>query len=516
MITCVRRGPPRRRAELAAVPSVLLALALAVTSGCTEDAPGDGGADGAGAGGAGGSAGGGGEGGGGGGAGQGGSGGTCGPESCNGVDDDCDGVPDNGLGELHCTGALCDFTRAACVDGRRATCAFSAFENCTDGIDDDCDAFTDCEDSDCLDMWRVEAGEYYGADGVRTSSGFAVVAARRGGEDISDTMLWLIDPERRWSVTSKLDEGAGTTWAADWVRPRILKAPDGFVVAATRYPNTEQPSVRLLTVDEQGRTRSAETLPSPPTEGVVLKAAFPSSDGAGLVLLVVGAPLDGSFPTGRYFIGYFRWDGTRRTEWMEVPHTSTVFFPRLAADGAGDILVWGQVRGANFDLFLSELSPEAGAGPPIRVGVTPRSTTDGLIDVAGLPGMGFVLAFEDAEPFVPENGVTLAVFDRTGTVISKGQPFGQPGSALRFLRVNEILWLFMAGQANRTLFAPIASDGSPAEAARLTRYATPQGILGAATTVSSPLTVVFGQGAVFGPGQGTVFAVLDNVCLESF
>ena len=510
MATLPTTVPLRLKAKLLAVTVGLPLLVLVAMTSCTPNSSRDRASATAGAaGGGGGSAG-----AGGGAGGDAGSGGSCHPEVCNGRDDDCDGTPDNGLGSISCNGPLCDFTREACVDGHATTCAFSSFENCTDGIDDDCDGLADCEDSDCIDMWRIEAGEYYGADAAQTASGFAIVASPRSGEDVSDTVLWLVDVERRSSVRVRLDEGAGTTLAADWVRPRIVRAPNGFVVAATRYSNSEAGSIRFLVVDESGRARSAATLPGPPTDGAFMSAAVPSSDGAGVLLLVSGVPVDGSFPTGQYYVSFIAWDGTSRTDWLAVPHTDTLFFPRFAADEAGDILLWGQVSGANFDLFFSALSPGNGAGPATPIGAKARSTSSDFIDAAGTFGTGFLLAFTDIEPSVPENGVTVVAFDRTGAVRSKSQPFGQPNAALRFLRVEDVLWLFTSGPANRTLFAPIASDGSLVESATLTRAATPQGILGAAATPTSALTLLFGQGAVFGLGQGTLFGVLDNICVD--
>ena len=74
---------------------------------------------------------------------------------CNGLDEDCDGVADNnyvpvettcGVGECASTGLI------ECVDGAtNDTCTPGApvTEICDDGLDNDCDGFSDAADSDC-------------------------------------------------------------------------------------------------------------------------------------------------------------------------------------------------------------------------------------------------------------------------------------------------------------------------------------------------------------------------------
>jgi hypothetical protein len=74
---------------------------------------------------------------------------TCTPgpasaESCNGIDDDCDGMVDQGLGTLTCGMGLCTNTVPACVGGMMQTCTPlpGTAETCN-GMDDDCDGTTD-------------------------------------------------------------------------------------------------------------------------------------------------------------------------------------------------------------------------------------------------------------------------------------------------------------------------------------------------------------------------------------
>jgi hypothetical protein len=74
---------------------------------------------------------------------------TCTPgtptsETCNGMDDDCDGVVDNGLGTISCGQGACARTVQACVDGQPQTCTpgMPTAETCN-GVDDDCDGMVD-------------------------------------------------------------------------------------------------------------------------------------------------------------------------------------------------------------------------------------------------------------------------------------------------------------------------------------------------------------------------------------
>lgn len=70
--------------------------------------------------------------------------GQCGPEVCDGQDNDCNGQIDDGLGTISCGVGACARTVEACVNGAPQACTpgSPAAEVCN-GIDDDCNGEVD-------------------------------------------------------------------------------------------------------------------------------------------------------------------------------------------------------------------------------------------------------------------------------------------------------------------------------------------------------------------------------------
>ncbi|MBN2495729.1 MAG: hypothetical protein JXR96_14140 [Deltaproteobacteria bacterium] len=75
-------------------------------------------------------------------------------ETCNGIDDDCDGLTDEDQGTRICGYGECRVRIDACIEGIPQTCVpndppETLERSCTDGRDNDCDTFTDMDDLDC-------------------------------------------------------------------------------------------------------------------------------------------------------------------------------------------------------------------------------------------------------------------------------------------------------------------------------------------------------------------------------
>jgi hypothetical protein len=68
-------------------------------------------------------------------------------EACNGQDDDCNGVADDNLAQTTCGLGACQVTQASCNAGKLAACtpaaAISATDTTCDGIDDNCNGLVD-------------------------------------------------------------------------------------------------------------------------------------------------------------------------------------------------------------------------------------------------------------------------------------------------------------------------------------------------------------------------------------
>jgi hypothetical protein len=89
-------------------------------------------------------------------------------EECNGLDDDCNGEADDGLGTTTCGLGVCEHTVDNCVDGLPVVCdplEGVGVESCN-GLDDDCDGDTDeVNATDCAPYFRDDDGDGYGLPG---------------------------------------------------------------------------------------------------------------------------------------------------------------------------------------------------------------------------------------------------------------------------------------------------------------------------------------------------------------
>jgi len=128
-------------------------------------------------------------------------------ETCNGIDDDCNGEVDE-LGTITCGIGACATTIPACTSGAVSACipaAPSAEPDGCDGVDTDCDGAVD---EDCSACWHVAPD---GNDSVAIANdGTTAFASVQGALDFADTHR---DVATRVCVASGPDCGATATFA---------------------------------------------------------------------------------------------------------------------------------------------------------------------------------------------------------------------------------------------------------------------------------------------------------------
>lgn len=138
-------------------------------------------------------------------------------ETCNNVDDDCDGLVDNIalgiLGQTSCgVGACARTVDNYCVNGQvQSSCepGTPSPEICSNGRDDDCDGYLDCSDSDCSDNINCLAsctdadGDGYCLGNGVNCNGQGICT--NGYNDCNDTVFY-INPGRAEVCSNGIDD----------------------------------------------------------------------------------------------------------------------------------------------------------------------------------------------------------------------------------------------------------------------------------------------------------------------
>lgn len=135
-------------------------------------------------------------------------------EVCNGLDDDCDNSIDEGLGQTTCGKGICQNTVDNCVNGQSQTCTpkqGQSTETCGNGLDDDCDGVVDngcqsTEENFTFTGSIAQAQEF--KHKVTVKSGAKTLGAKLTWNGYSDLVLRFYDPSG-----TKVKEVDTSTWS---------------------------------------------------------------------------------------------------------------------------------------------------------------------------------------------------------------------------------------------------------------------------------------------------------------
>ncbi len=112
-------------------------------------------------------------------------------ETCNGIDDDCNGDTDEGVVFEDCArqwGGLMCFGPKVCENGAPNCKAGPPVTETCNGVDDDCDGDIDEDGTpDCVSVWKDEDRDVYGAGEPRCGCGLKAPWDAKVGGDCDDT-----------------------------------------------------------------------------------------------------------------------------------------------------------------------------------------------------------------------------------------------------------------------------------------------------------------------------------------
>ena len=162
------------------------------------------------------------------------------PEECNGLDDDCNGFPDDGLGEVDCGKGICKHLVLLCDNGTSEVCdpfAGAAAESCN-GLDDDCDGDTD-------EIWAEKGDDCDGNDSDECQGG--TLACAEDGESLvcaGDDFAYIeecngLDDDCDGVVDEEDDLGSATC-GEGICQHTEPNCQDGELVACDAYAGAEQ------------------------------------------------------------------------------------------------------------------------------------------------------------------------------------------------------------------------------------------------------------------------------------